>query len=72
VIADCLTGINEETAGQIAFTSGVMAAGLWPMANPAAPMRKLTQFEGLESLHFDFQSQMEQMMSAYIKGIMAS
>lgn len=72
VIADCLSGVDEDVAGQIAFTSGVMAAGLWPMANPAAPMRKLTQFEGLERLHFDFESQMEQMMVAYITGIVAN
>lgn len=72
VIADCLSGIDEDVAGQIAFTSGVIAAGLWPMANPAAPMRKLTQFEGLEGLHFDFESQMEQMMVAYVTGIMAN
>ncbi|BDY05264.1 TetR family transcriptional regulator [Ferrimonas sp. YFM] len=70
-IAHCLPGVDESEAGQIAFTSGVIAAGLWPMANPAAPMRKLTQFEGLEHLHFDFESQMEQMMANYIKGVMA-
>ncbi|MBP0030524.1 TetR family transcriptional regulator [Roseofilum reptotaenium CS-1145] len=72
VIADCLSGVDEDVAGQIAFTSGVMTAGLWPMANPAAPMRKLAQFEGLERLHFDFESQMEQMMVAYITGIMVN
>jgi len=39
------------------------------MANPAAPIRKLARYEGLESLHFDFETQMEQMIAAYIAGL---
>lgn len=69
VIASCLPGIGEEKAGQIALTSGVLAAGLWPMANPKAPMRQLAQLDGLESLRFDFERQMDQMLTNYIVGI---
>jgi len=70
-IASCLPGIDERAADQIAFTSGVIAAGLWPMANPNAPIRAVTHFKGLERMNFDFESQMERIVLANITGALA-
>ena len=61
--------INLEMAGQIALTSGVIVAGLWPMASANAPLQKLAQQPGFEHLAMNFQEQLQAMLEAYISGL---
>ena len=69
-IASCLDGVNETTAAQIAFASGIIVSGLWPMAAPAAPIRQLSEFEGFEHLAMDFCSELQRMLEAHVFGIL--
>ena len=68
-IASCTQEIDFNEASQIAFASGVIVMGLWPIACPKSPIRKLTHFEGLEGLDMNFKMQLEQMLKAQVKGL---
>lgn len=61
--------LNFEQASQIAFTSGIIVAGLWPLAKENAPMQQLATYEGFETLAMDFKSTLQQMLSTYISGL---
>lgn len=70
-IESCMDDIDHKTAVQIAFVSGVIVMGLWPMASPQAPVRLLTKFEGLESLALDFRNELQRMFEAQIRGLIS-
>lgn len=68
-IAGCTEGIDYENAARIAFVSGIIVMGLWPMANDDAPLRKLAKNKGLESLNLDFQRELTRTLEAQINGL---
>ena len=70
-IESCMDDIDRKTAVQIAFVSGVLVMGLWPMASPQAPVRQLTKFEGLEGLALDFREELQQMLESQIRGLIS-
>ncbi len=68
-IAKALDTIDKQQATRIAFGSGVIVAGLWPMARPAAPAQRLAASKGLEHLALDFPTELQRMLEAQIIGI---
>jgi len=71
-IAKTLSTIDQEQATRIAFFSGVIVAGLWPMARPTAPAQRLDASKGLEHLALDFRTELQRMLEAQLVGIAAT
>ncbi|WP_343563809.1 hypothetical protein [Kiloniella sp. b19] len=70
-IAASLKDADDNIARQIAFVSGVIVMGLWPMASPQAKLRQIAKLKGLETLAFDFQKELRGMLEAQIKGLIS-
>jgi len=70
IISQILPSVSVAQGTQIAFASGIIVAGLWPMADPEAPLRKVAQFEGLEMLALDFHSEFTRLLEAQIIGML--
>ena len=68
-IAKALGTIDKEQAERIAFVSGVIVTGLWPMACPTAPAQRLAASKGLERLTLHFRTELQKMLEAQIIGI---
>ncbi len=71
-IAKTLDTIDKQQATRIAFGSGVIVAGLWSMARPAAPAQRLAASKGLEHLALDFPTELQRMLEAQIIGIVTT
>lgn len=63
--------LDPAQAHQLAFTSGIVVAGLWPMAGPNAPMQRLSQTDGMQGLALDFEESLEQLLRHYASGLLA-
>ncbi|WP_052261868.1 TetR family transcriptional regulator [Leisingera sp. ANG-M1] len=63
-IARVLRAVDEEQASQIAFISGIMDSGLWPMARAGAPVQRFADLDGLERLKMDFPTELKRMLEA--------
>ncbi|WP_420583671.1 TetR family transcriptional regulator [Ruegeria sp.] len=68
-IARVLDGVDAGLAARISFASGIIVAGLWPMASPDAPIRQLAVYDGLQHLDLDFRAELQRMLEAQIAGM---
>jgi AcrR family transcriptional regulator len=69
IISDHVPGLGAASATELASATGVLVAGLWPLANPSPTVVEATGDPGLAAAHVDFTGRLGRMISLLILGL---
>lgn len=67
-----LPSLDESRAFYLVRASHALAAGLWPMANPAPVMDQVLERPEFETIRVDFTQEMQRALLALVRGTLAT